>query len=130
VTPMLNWAGWAAQLRAVAVGAAPLERDILAYFAEVFTKAAAGAELAFDESAVIDVLGAVWAANPPADPAARLLTALATGVQAEWLEMTGLERFYESVGGSYEPDWDQGVLWQMVGGVFLRAGEALRGALG
>lgn len=126
---MPDWAAVAGHLQAVAVAVAPLERDILTYFAEVLSKAAAGAELEFDESAVIDVLGEVWAAAAPADPAARLLTALATGVQAEWLEMTGLERFYESVGGSYEPDWDQGVLWQMLGAVFLRAGEGLRGAL-
>jgi hypothetical protein len=41
-------------------------------------------------------------------------------------EAAHLERFYATVGGSYDPATDQDVLLQMIGGLFLKPSETMR----
>ncbi len=111
------------------IGYSPLYAAIFEYLAQIASQYATDQPLEFDAQAFIDLLEAEWADRPQltlAEAPLLISAALHAAVLQESREAAGLSRFYETVGGSYEPEYDHEVLLQALGGVFLNPAAALR----
>lgn len=103
-------------------GYSPLYEAIFAQAAAVTQKHAAGDPLEFDEQAIINILQGAWQTRQfmnSIEATLNYAAALHATVLNEDAEATGLSRFYETVGGSFEPRYDREVLQQVIGGLFL-----------
>ncbi len=122
----LDWeqlsAAFAAQAKFTS-GYSPLCEAICSYTAAITGKYARSEALEFDEQAVINVLNEGYGEREFADytlePTLLFLGAIHAAVLSDAPEAQPLSRFFATVGGSYEPEYDHDVLLQMLGGLFL-----------
>jgi hypothetical protein len=107
----------------------PLYEAIFAHAAGIIDKYESNESLEFDEQAFFDILETEWA-NRTLQTGIEATLLLAGGIHAAVLnddpEAEGISRFFATVGGSYQPEYDRDVLYQMLGGLYLHAPEKLR----
>jgi hypothetical protein len=100
-----------------------LYRDIFAHAAGILTKQARAETLEFDETALVKLLETGYRERTFEEPVIEstllLTAAIHLMVLADLPEAQPISRFFATVGGSYEPDYDQDVLHQMLGGLYL-----------
>jgi hypothetical protein len=107
----------------------PLSEAICTFASTIIGKWARHESLAFDEQGVIDALSDGYQEREFVDyalePPLLFLAAIHAAVLSDAPEAKPLSRFYATVGGSYEPEYDQDVLVQMLGGLFLKPPRVL-----
>ncbi len=115
-------------------GYSSLYEAIYTHAAVICNLQAKGEPLQFDEQALVDLLATESESRSFMDVNALELSLLFPGaihasVLNEDPEATAISRFFPTVGGSYEPEWDRDVLLQMLGGLYMKPGPTLRAFL-
>jgi len=116
------------------IGYSPLYEAIYTHAAAICNMQAKGEVLQFDEQALVDLLATESESRSFMDVNALELSLLFTSaihasVLNEDPEADPISRFFPTVGGSYEPEWDRDVLLQMLGGLYMKPGPTLRAFL-
>lgn len=111
------------------VGYSPLYEALFGHVARIAAAHAAAEPLEFDEQALIDLLSAAWSdrvLQNTTESSLLLSGAIHAAVLNDDPEAAGISRFFETVGGSYTPEYDHDVLMQMLGGLFLNPSATVR----
>jgi hypothetical protein len=112
----------------------PLYHAIFNHVAVVISHQIKGESLEFDEQALINVLKTGFEerafSENQLEPTLLFTAALHAAVLSDAPEAAPLSRFYATVGGSYEPQFDRDVLIQMIGGICLNPPSVMMDILG
>ncbi len=128
----LSWGELAAQFASqqqFCKGYSPLYEAIFGFAARISETYAARDTLLLDDQALIELLSREWsdrAFSNNFEAPLVLGAAIHASVLNDDPEALPISRFFETVGGSFVPDYDRDVLYQMLGGLFMRPSITLR----